>query len=68
MSTAPAGETPSEALAARELLERKLAAKISAAKAGILLPEEETGRVNLARKAREFVRDASNAERWSQRI
>jgi integrase len=54
----PAGETPSAALAARELLERKLAAKISAAEAGILLPEEEAGRVSLARKAHEFERDA----------
>lgn len=54
----PAGETPTEAQAAREILERKLEAKISAAKAGILLPAEETDRASLARKAREFVRDA----------
>jgi integrase len=54
----PAGETPTEAQAARDILERKLEAKISAAKAGILLPAEETDRASLARKAREFVRDA----------
>ena len=54
----PAGETPTEAQAARDILERKLEAKISAAKAGILLPAEETDRATLARKAREFVRDA----------
>lgn len=41
-----------DALAARDLLERKLAAKISAAQAGILLPPEETDRASLARKAR----------------
>ncbi len=54
----PAGQTPAEAQAARDILERKLEAKISAAKAGILLPAEETDRASLARKAREFVRDA----------
>ena len=54
----PAGQTPAEAQAARDILERKLEAKISAAKAGILLPAEETDRATLARKAREFVRDA----------
>jgi integrase len=54
----PAGETPAQAEAARELLERKLAAKISASEAGILIAAEETDRVSLARKAREFVRDA----------
>jgi hypothetical protein len=54
----PAGETPARAQAARELLERKLAAKISASEAGILIAAEETDRVTLARKAREFERDA----------
>lgn len=54
----PAGETAAAAQAARDLLERKLEAKISAAAAGILLPAEETDRATLARKAREFVRDA----------
>lgn len=54
----PAGESPAEALAARDRQERKLAARISAAEAGILLPEEETDRISLVRKAHEFVRDA----------
>jgi hypothetical protein len=54
----PAGDKPAEALAARDSLERKLSARISAAMAGILLPEEEPGRISLVVKARDFVRDA----------
>lgn len=54
----PAGESPAEALAARDRQERKLAARISAAEAGILLPEDEIDRTSLVRKANEFVRDA----------
>jgi integrase len=54
----PAGESPAHAMAARDLQERKLAAKISAAQACILLPKEDIGRVSLARKAQEFIRDA----------
>lgn len=54
----PVGETAAEALAARDRTEHKLAAKASAKAAGILLPPEESGRVSLAMKAREFIRDA----------
>src|SRR5260370_6312191 len=54
----PAGESAGEALAARDRMEHKLAAKESARAAGMLLPAEEPGRVNLLAKAREFVRDA----------
>lgn len=55
---APAGDNASDALAARERMEHKLAAKESARAAGMLLPAEDTGRVSLLTKAREFVRDA----------
>ena len=55
---APAGETPAEAVAARDRMERKLKAKETAQAAGILLPEDAHGRVSLAAKAREFIRDA----------
>jgi integrase len=54
----PAGDNPAEALAARGRMEHKLAAKESARAAGMLLPAEDPGRVNLLAKAREFVRDA----------
>jgi len=54
----PAGENASEALAARERMEDKLTAKASAKAAGMLLPPEDPGRVSLAAKAREFIRDA----------
>lgn len=54
----PAGDTPAEVQAARDQLERKLIARISAAEAGILLPEEEADRASLRRKAQEFERDA----------
>lgn len=55
---APAGENAAEALAARDRMEHKLAAKESARAAGMLLPAEEPGRASLAAKAREFIRDA----------
>jgi hypothetical protein len=54
----PAGDNAAEALAARGRMEHKLAARESARAAGMLLPAEEPGRVNLPAKAREFVRDA----------
>lgn len=54
----PAGDNAAEALAARDRVEHKLAAKESARAAGMLLPADEPGRVNLLTKAREFVRDA----------
>lgn len=54
----PAGDNAAEALAARDRMEHKLAAKESARAAGMLLPADEPGRVNLAAKAREFIRDA----------
>lgn len=53
-----AGDNAAEALAARDRMEHKLAAKESARAAGMVLPAEEPGRVNLLAKAREFVRDA----------
>lgn len=54
----PVGESAAEALNARDRMEHKLAAKASAKAAGMLLPPEEPGRVSLAVKAREFIRDA----------
>jgi integrase len=54
----PAGDTPAEATAARDRMERKLKAKETALAAGIVLPKDEPGRVSLALKAREFIRDA----------
>lgn len=54
----PVGESAAEALAARDRMEHKLAAKASAKAAGMLLPPEEPGRVSLTVKAREFIRDA----------
>lgn len=54
----PVGESAAEALAARDRMEHKLAAKASAKAAGMLLPPEQPGRVSLTVKAREFIRDA----------
>jgi len=54
----PAGEKAAEAHAAKERMELRLAAKESALAAGIVLREDEPGRVSLAVKAREYVRDA----------
>jgi hypothetical protein len=54
----PVGESAAEALVARDRTEHKLAAKASAKAAGMLLPPEEPGRMSLAVKAREFIRDA----------
>jgi integrase len=54
----PVGTNAAEALAARERMEHKLTAKASAKAAGMLLPPEDPGRVSLATKAREFIRDA----------
>lgn len=54
----PASEHASEALTARDRMERKLIAKESAHAAGILLPDNDPERVSLSKKAREFVRDA----------
>src|SRR5580692_6330217 len=45
---ASAGDTPAEATAARDRMERKLKAKETALAAGIVLPEDEPGRVSLA--------------------
>ena len=53
-----AGVNAAEALAARDRMEHKLAAKESARAAGMLLPADEPGRLNLLTKAREFVHDA----------
>src|SRR5579863_1669202 len=53
----PAGDNAAEALAARGRMEHKLAARESARAAGMLLPAEDPGRVNLLAKAREFIRD-----------
>lgn len=55
---APAGDNAAEALAARDRMEHKLAAKESARAAGMILPADEPGRVSLSTKAREFIRDA----------
>lgn len=54
----PAGDNAAEAVAARQRMEHKLAAKASAHAAGMLLPAEDPGRVSLTAKAREFIRDA----------
>lgn len=54
----PAGEMAAEAQAARDRMERKLLVKESAKAVGILIPKDEVGRVSLAVKAREYVRDA----------
>ena len=54
----PAGEKAAEAQAARDRMENKLAVKQSALAAGIMIREEEAGRVSLTMKAREYIRDA----------
>ena len=54
----PAGNTPAEALAARDRKERKLVAKESAEAAGLVFEDDEERRVSLAAKAKEFIHDA----------